>query len=131
MQVRTDGDHLHTGTPEAPGAIHFIGPNVWTLRISPSTRGFLGFAPVDDAHMVYYMRNYERAPLPAPLSWVLRPINRWFGRRVLAQDHRVVRTQQPRRSSLDNREIYVASDRAIIAYLKWRRRASQQAAAAK
>jgi phenylpropionate dioxygenase-like ring-hydroxylating dioxygenase large terminal subunit len=120
VTVEVDGRTIRTHVEDGQAGIEFIGPNVWRLNLQPNLFNFLAFAPVDDDHMIYYLRTYQRLVRIPGLSWLACRASSLFNPVILRQDHRVVRTQTPRISSLDNGELYVKSDRALIAYLRWR-----------
>ncbi|MCB9791368.1 MAG: aromatic ring-hydroxylating dioxygenase subunit alpha [Alphaproteobacteria bacterium] len=120
VRTRTEGDHIWCGLPDNPEMLHVLGPNLWTMPTGPFTRGFLVFAPIDDENMIYYSRAYQSAVRVPGADWLFGVVNRWMNQYILSQDKRVVSTQTPRISALDNGEVYVKSDQPIIAYLRWR-----------
>ena len=80
----------------------------------------VAFAPVDEAHTLFYLRFYQKF-LPVPglkelVTWAAMPYNRL----VLHQDRRVVETQQPRPSGLRIGEKMIQGDRPIIEYRRRR-----------
>ena len=80
---------------------------------------------------VHYLRTYQRMVTLPGLDAAFGLVNRLANPVILSQDQRVVESQSPDRSSLTNGEVYVPSDRPIVAYLRWRQsliRASEHAA---
>ncbi len=121
LEVTVNGRHLSfRNRPDRGAGIEFIGPNVWRLILQPTVFNFLAFVPVDEEHMVYYLRTYQRRVTVPGLGWLMCKAMSLANPLILEQDHRVVRTQQPKVSSLHNGEVYVKSDRPVIEYLKWR-----------
>jgi len=128
MDVTTEGRRIGFRNDKSPGdGIQFIGPNVWRLWLAPTLFNFLAFAPVDDEHMVYYLRTYQSRVLVPGLDWMVNKLSSMFNPRILAQDQRVVSTQRPKMASLSNGDVYVKSDRPLIEYLKWREGLQSQA----
>jgi phenylpropionate dioxygenase-like ring-hydroxylating dioxygenase large terminal subunit len=125
LETSSEGEHFRSKQRGEPAGIHLIGPNVWQLTLSPKLFNFLAFVPVDDEEMVYYMRTYQRIVTVPGLSWLFGKVQSWVNPIILDQDRRVVVTQQPRISALTNGEVYVASDRQIVAYLRWRKQQPQ------
>jgi len=123
MEVTVEGRRISYKSDKNPvDGIQFVGPNVWRLWLSDTLFNFLAFAPVDDEQMVYYLRTYQRRVTAPGLSWLACKLASALNPTILAQDERVVSTQRPKRSSLDNGEVYVKSDRPLIEYLMWRER---------
>lgn len=114
------GDAIHyESSADANGSIDFLGPNVWRLNLGFSY-GFLVMAPVDDGHMVYYSRAYQRTVRRGPLAWVMGVFNRFANRFILRQDSAIVETHPPGETRLRAGEVLVPSDGPIIAYRRWR-----------
>ena len=122
MEVVTTvtGDAIHyESSADANGSIDFLGPNVWRLNLGFSY-GFLVMAPVDEGHMVYYSRAYQRTVKWGPLAWVMGVFNRFANRFILRQDSAVVETHPPGETRLRAGEVLMPSDGPIIAYRRWR-----------
>lgn len=130
VEVTMEGSFLRTNLKHDPnGGISFIGPNIWKLHLGPRVWNFLAFVPVDDDNMLYILRTYQSFVATQPFSWALGKAMSLSNPIVLGQDRRVVTTQKPNFSSLENGEVYVQSDAPIITYLKWRRRQMRPALA--
>ena len=100
--------------------LEFIFPNLWQNHISEDVRVVAAFVPVDEAHMLLYLRFYQkflRLPLVGQaVSWLAMPFNRL----VAHQDRRVVNTQQPKPSALRIGEQLIQGDRPIVEYRRRR-----------
>jgi phenylpropionate dioxygenase-like ring-hydroxylating dioxygenase large terminal subunit len=91
-------------------------PNVWQLAVSPSMFLVMVFAAIDDDGTHLYFRTYRKfgtAPLLKPVVDVF--IN-GFNRRIVAQDRRVVLSQQPRSSLGASAEVLFKEDAAVRHY---------------
>ncbi len=116
-------------TPPYP-AFHldFHFPNLWQNWISPSMRIVAGFVPVDDSHMLLYLRflqSFVRLPL---LRGAFNRMFMPFNLVIAHQDRRVVETQEPKASGLGTGENLVQGDGPIAAY-RMRREDLRKAAA--
>lgn len=127
--TEVSGDHVRAHQNRSAGAVHVIGPNIWRLELGPRLSNFLAFVPVDDEHMTFYVRAYQRMVTWPGLSWLFGRLQALANPVILRQDQRVVETQRPLISSLDNDEVLVPSDRPIIEYLRWRRRVKSEGTA--
>jgi phenylpropionate dioxygenase-like ring-hydroxylating dioxygenase large terminal subunit len=116
-----------TPDPARDFRLGFIFPNLWQNYIGDDVRVMAAFVPVDDGHMLLYVRFYQRfLRLPVLRDWVARlamPANMI----IVRQDRRVVETQHPKRVALRMGEQLIQGDRPIAAYR--RRRAELLAAA--
>ena len=99
--------------------LELLGPNIWRLKTGPTWQ-FLAFVPVDDEHMLYYVRTYQRMVTIAGLAWLLGRFTRFTGRFILDQDTPLVESQPAGEVRLRNGELLVPSDGPIIAYRRWR-----------
>ncbi len=120
LQTEVDGDRIAVRLVDSDeGAVQFLGPNIWRNRTGAAWQ-FLAFVPIDEAHMLYYVRTYQgfvRAPI---LAWVVGKLNATLNGFVIPQDTRVVETQPPGEVRLRMGEVLVRSDQPIIAYRRWR-----------
>jgi phenylpropionate dioxygenase-like ring-hydroxylating dioxygenase large terminal subunit len=91
-------------------------PNIWQLAVSPAMFLVMAFAAIDDEHTKLYFRTYRSfgtLPLVKPVVDLL--INA-FNRKVVAQDRRVVLSQQPRSSAKAVGEMLFREDAAVRHY---------------
>lgn len=96
--------------------LDFNFPNLWQNWISESMRIVAGFVPVDDAHMLLYLRFYQRF-IRVPLArGLLNRIFMPFNLTIAHQDRRIVVTQQPKASGLSMGENLIQGDGPIAAY---------------
>lgn len=122
VACQTEGDLITASTGQADGVIEFRGPNIWRNRTGPMWQ-FLAFVPVDDEHMLYYVRSYQRMVTMPGVAWLFGRINRALNRVIMAEDTSVVESQtviETRLRGMD--EVLVPSDAPIIAYRRWRER---------
>lgn len=102
------------------GFFEFHYPNVWQLHISNKMVQTLMFVPVDEQNTLIYARAYHRyTQIP-----VLRELIAWVSAHlanpyILAQDEKVVLTQEPRDVRDCTDEHLFPSDRAILTFRKW------------
>ena len=128
IEVSVEGDHLQVWQPHAPGVrLEVIGPNLWRMPLGPKLFNFIAFAPVSDAAVVLYLRTYQRIATWAPAAHAIGLVNRLTNPVVLAQDARTVPHQRPRVPSLTSGEVYVPSDRGIVAFHRWRQQVKRTA----
>lgn len=122
VQVDQDGDRLTTWLTRMGdlSKIEFVGPNIWRMRFSDVSYNFLGFAPVDDDTVVIYIRSYQGRVRVWPLDRLVALVNRWANPIVLAQDARTVPTQRPKIPGLGHGDVFVPSDKPVLAFLRWR-----------
>lgn len=99
--------------------LDMIAPCIWRLRAGPGWQ-FLAFVPVDDEHMVYYSRSYQRVVTAPGLRWVFGKLNVLSNRFVINQDTPLVESQPPGDVDLQSGEVLVRSDGPIVAYRRWR-----------
>lgn len=119
--TETEGDRIvayRRGQRER-GFLEFLGPNVWRLKTGPVWQ-FLAFVPIDDEHMLYYVRSYQNLVRVPGLRWLVGAIGRLSSRPIVAQDTAVVESQPRGETFLRDGEILVPSDGPIIAYRRWR-----------
>lgn len=130
VEVTQDGDRITTWLRRMGdrSRIDFLGPNVWRMHFSPVSYNFLGFAPVDDEHVVLYVRSYQGHVRLWPFDRLLAAVQRLANPVVLAQDARTVPSQRPKIPRLDGEDVFVPSDKPVLAYLRWRRAAKAEGA---
>jgi phenylpropionate dioxygenase-like ring-hydroxylating dioxygenase large terminal subunit len=125
-------------TPRKPGEItppypnfhlEFRFPNLWQNYISDDVRIVAAFVPVDDAHMLLYLRFYQRFLRLPLLRDLVNLLAMPFNLYVAHQDRRVVTTQRPKPSALRGGEALIQGDRPIVEYRR-RRQALMEAAEA-
>lgn len=120
VDTEVEGDLIRARVRGQDGIIEFLGPNIWRLQVGAMWQ-FLAFAPVDDTHMRYYVRAYQRSITMPGAAWLFGRIGRVFNRIVLNQDTPVVESQPPHETQLRQPdEVLVPSDQPIIAYRRWR-----------
>jgi hypothetical protein len=81
----------------------------------------VAFVPVDDEHMIMYIRAYQRfvtAPIVRDLVNLVNAASMYI---IERQDRRVVVTQRPKRSDLRIGEHPISGDDPIIQYRRRRR----------
>ncbi len=102
------------------GYFEFRYPNIWKLSISPKMVQTLMFVPVDENETWIYSRAYHcftRVPILREwMAWFFAQITNPY---ILAQDRRVVLSQDPDDVRNAHGERLFPSDRAIIAFRKW------------
>jgi phenylpropionate dioxygenase-like ring-hydroxylating dioxygenase large terminal subunit len=121
---RDDGTPAKTAEEldKAAAAVHldFLFPNLWQNHLSAKMRITAAFVPVDEQSCVVYVRFHQkliRLPwLRTLFNWVMMHVNRI----ILAQDRRIVWTQQPVKTSLHMGELLVQGDRPIVEYRRRR-----------
>jgi phenylpropionate dioxygenase-like ring-hydroxylating dioxygenase large terminal subunit len=96
--------------------LDFHFPNLWQNWIAPDLRIVAGFVPVDDEHMLLYLREYQRFVRAPLLRGLVTRMVMPFNLVVAHQDRRVVVTQQPKASGLSIGENLVQGDGPIAAY---------------
>jgi phenylpropionate dioxygenase-like ring-hydroxylating dioxygenase large terminal subunit len=106
--------------PAVPPMLTFLFPNIWQIRLGEKVRNVIAFAPVDEAHTVLYLRNYQRLVRIPGLRWLVNWFNGLANRVILDQDKRVVLTQRPLRTELKMGEKLVSADKPIILFRKRR-----------
>ena len=107
--------------PDRHPGLQFIFPNLWHNWISDDVRVMAAFVPVDDTHSIFYGRFYQRYnKIP-----VIKDKINWggmIGSLVIArQDQRVVTRIFPPASSLNDGDILLQGDHAIVTYRRMRR----------
>jgi len=115
-----DGDRIKAHAGNAEAFVELIGPNIWRNITGPMWQ-FLAFVPIDDEHMLYYVRTYQRRSRIPGLRWLMGKVLVLMNRVIIGQDTAVVESQpaeETRVRGMD--EILVPSDAAIIAYRRWR-----------
>ncbi|MCB9592560.1 MAG: aromatic ring-hydroxylating dioxygenase subunit alpha [Sandaracinaceae bacterium] len=119
--TEVEGDRIRAYLRDQPdGAfLELLGPNVWRLKTGPTWQ-FLAFAPIDEEHMLYYVRTYQRMVTVPGLAWLFGALTRFTGKIILDQDTPLVESQPPGEARLRNGELLVPSDGPIIAYRRWR-----------
>lgn len=114
--------------PTGPALLRFIFPNIWMNNLGPDMRITVAFVPIDEENCVLYLRYYQRfVRLP-----LLRSLVNWLimlsSRAILAQDKRVVITQQPIWTDLKMDEKLIPADAPIIAFRRRNRELKEAAA---
>lgn len=106
--------------PAGSQHLEFIFPNLWQNYISDKVSVLAAFVPVDEEHMLLYLRFYQkfmRLPLLGKLiAKLAMPSNVY----IAHEDRRVVITQQPKASGLKIGEILIQGDLPIIEYRRKR-----------
>lgn len=96
-------------------SLQFIFPNLWQNRISDQVRITVAFVPIDNETTKLYLRFYQSF-FKVPIARVLiNEAGNIFNRRVLNEDYRVVRTQQPK-NSFNAKEQLIQGDLPIGEY---------------
>jgi phenylpropionate dioxygenase-like ring-hydroxylating dioxygenase large terminal subunit len=101
--------------------LQFRFPNLWQNWISDEMRIVAAFVPVDDEHMIMYLRTYQKFVRLPVLSQLVNLMNMASSFVIERQDRRVVITQQPKRSDLRIGEHPIQGDDPIIKYRRRRR----------
>jgi len=96
--------------------LDFHFPNIWQNWIAPDLRIIAGFVPVDDGHMLLYLREYQRFVRLPLLRGLVTRMAMPFNLVIAHQDRRVVITQQPKASGLNIGENLIPGDSPIVAY---------------
>jgi phenylpropionate dioxygenase-like ring-hydroxylating dioxygenase large terminal subunit len=113
--------------PDRPPSLRFRFPNLWMNRISDDMRIVVSFTPVDEEHMLFYLRYYQRMVRVAVLRELVNLTNKLFSRVVLNQDYRVVSRQRPIKAEFKMDEILIPQDLPIILYRRRREELIQAA----
>ncbi|MCB9678955.1 MAG: aromatic ring-hydroxylating dioxygenase subunit alpha [Alphaproteobacteria bacterium] len=119
VHTEVDGDRIAFWAGDPDARIELVGPAIWRNRTG-SMYQFLAFVPIDDTHMRYYVRTYQRAVRIPGLDRVFGRMLAFANRIVLGQDTPVVETQPAEETRLRMGEVLVPSDAPIIAYRRWR-----------
>ncbi|MEL6349925.1 MAG: Rieske 2Fe-2S domain-containing protein [Myxococcota bacterium] len=129
VEVEIEGDRFRAWSKlSGPDSyVELLAPNVWRLRFSEKMYNFLAFAPVNDASVVIYGRTYQGVMPAWPLNWLFGKTWALTNPFVLRQDFVTVTSQRPKIPSLSNGDVFVPSDKAIVAFFRWRRRLQQAA----
>lgn len=127
-----DGSHaaLRPGdlpVPTRPPFLRFIFPNIWMNRISDDMRIIVSFVPVDEGHVLFYLRYYQRMVRVPLLRDLFNLITLLSSRIILKQDERVVITQRPPKSEARMNEKPIVQDRPIVTYRNHRQELIDQA----
>jgi phenylpropionate dioxygenase-like ring-hydroxylating dioxygenase large terminal subunit len=107
--------------PDRHPSLQFRFPNLWQNWISDEMRLVVAFVPVDDEHMIMYLRAYQRfvtAPVAQELVNLVNVASMYI---IERQDRHVVITQRPKRSDLRIGEHPISGDDPIIKYRRRRR----------
>jgi len=107
--------------PSRHPMLQFQFPNLWHNWISDEIRVTAAFVPVDEENSIFYGRFYQRMT-----RWpiIKQVFNAWgkIGSQVIAnQDKRVVTRMVPPASSLQDGDILLQGDRAIVTYRQMRK----------
>lgn len=133
VEVEVDGDRIRAwSVQQGPDSfVELLAPNVWRLQFSSDRMfNFLVFAPVNDEEMVIYGRTYQKMLTTPPLDRLFGLAFRLANPPILAQDYVTVTSQRPKVPGLHTGDVFVPSDKPILAYFRWRRRVKQEAEAA-
>jgi phenylpropionate dioxygenase-like ring-hydroxylating dioxygenase large terminal subunit len=103
-----------------PPFLLFHFPNVWQNRISDDMRIVVAFAPIDHAHTLLYVHNFQRMVRTPVVGKIVDLASNLGSRVILSQDQRVVETQLPKRSELKGGERLIMGDQPIIVYRRRR-----------
>jgi len=127
VQVDQDGDRITTWLTRMGdmSKIDLIAPNIWRMRFSDTVFNFLAFAPIDDERVMIYARTYQGKIKLWPLDRLFALANRLANPVVLAQDFRTVTSQRPKIAGLGRGDVFVPSDKPVLAYLRWREKAKR------
>jgi phenylpropionate dioxygenase-like ring-hydroxylating dioxygenase large terminal subunit len=109
--------------------LQFRFPNLWQNWISDDMRIVVAFVPVDDEHMLMYIRTYQKFVRLPGLRRLVDLVNMVSSFVIERQDRRVVITQQPKRSDLRIGEHPIQGDDPIIKYRRRRRELIEAASA--
>ncbi|GCE29099.1 oxidase [Dictyobacter alpinus] len=107
--------------PEGPAGLWFNFPNVWQLYLGKDIRNVLIFAPVDDDHVMIYLRAYQNKLKLPLLGKGLTFLTNLANKYILNEDYAITRTQHPKKASLNIGEHFIPGDRPIALYLRQRR----------
>jgi phenylpropionate dioxygenase-like ring-hydroxylating dioxygenase large terminal subunit len=107
--------------PARHPSLQFRFPNLWQNWISDDMRIVAAFVPVDDEHMIMYLRTYQRFVRAPVLRDLVNLLNVAGSFVIERQDRRVVITQEPKRSDLRIGEHPIQGDDPIIKYRRRRR----------
>lgn len=126
LAVRTevDGDRIvatyDPSTYDAKGFfVELVAPNLWRNRLAEGVYAVAAFVPVDERRTRLYLRFYQNHLTLPGLGWLGCQVANLFNRVVLAQDKRVVLTQEPRKVGDGELDVLVASDAPIAAWRRW------------
>ncbi len=107
--------------PNRPATLWFNFPNVWQIYLGRPIRNVIIFAPIDDEHVMLYIRTYQKVTSIPALGNALTRASNLFNQRVLSEDYAITRTQRPKKSDLNIGEHFIPADRPIALYLRQRR----------
>ena len=96
--------------------LDFHFPNLWQNWITESMRIVAAFVPVDDTHMLLYLRFYQKFVRLPILRGLLTRLFMPFNLKIAHQDRRIVVTQEPKASGFSIGENLVQGDAPIAAY---------------
>jgi phenylpropionate dioxygenase-like ring-hydroxylating dioxygenase large terminal subunit len=103
--------------PTRPPMLVFNFPNLWQNRISEDVRIIAAFVPIDEENSVIYIRSYQRFVRIPMVRSLVNAVFNWSSIYITHQDRRVVRMQQPTKTSLKRMgEKITSADHAILAY---------------
>ena len=106
--------------PEDPALLHFLFPNIWQNRLGDDLRIVAAFAPVDEENTILYVRQYQRTVRIPVLRDLFNFLSRIGNRVIVNQDHRVVITQEPKRTELKMGESLFQADGPVVMYRRRR-----------
>jgi phenylpropionate dioxygenase-like ring-hydroxylating dioxygenase large terminal subunit len=107
--------------PETHPGLQFLFPNLWHNWISEDVRVMAAFVPVDEEHSIFYGRFYQRMNT-LPILKDLINLSGKIGSQIIArQDRRVVTRILPPASSLEDGDILLQGDHAIVTYRRMRK----------
>lgn len=101
--------------------LEFIFPNLWQNYISKKLRIVIAFVPINDEKTVLYIRTYQKFIKIPLLKNIIGFLFSKMNKIIAHQDRRIVQTQGPKESSLNNDEQLIQGDLPIIEYRKKRK----------
>lgn len=124
VNTEVDGDRIRAtydpSTYDAKGFfVELSAPNLWRNRLADGVFVVAAFVPVDDRRTRLYLRLYQKHLTLPFLGRAACQLGNLFNRVVLAQDERVVLSQQPRVVGEGVADVLVASDGPIAAWRRW------------
>jgi phenylpropionate dioxygenase-like ring-hydroxylating dioxygenase large terminal subunit len=106
--------------PTRPPFLEFIFPNIWQNRISEDMRIVVAFVPIDDENGMFYLRQFQRFVRIPLLRDLVNLLGVLASKHIANQDKRVVSTQLPKQTALQNGEKFIQGDRIILTYRRRR-----------
>ena len=107
--------------PQRHPGLQFQFPNLWHNWIGEDIRVFAAFVPVDDKNSIFYGRFYQRVTHLPIIKLLLNGWGKLASQVIANQDKRVVTRILPKASSLQDGDILLQGDRAIVTYRQMRK----------